>query len=682
MPLRPLQADDVFNLLLVSDPRVSPDGGEVAYVCQWTDRDQNRYFSNLWLVSTDGARRRPLTRGDQADNSPRWSPDGRRLAFISDRGDRQQVWLIPSDGGEAARLTDFPPGGIADLSWSPDGTRLLCTRRATPEFLRKESVEAREKAKRSTPPVRITRLRYREEGVGYFHDEYRHVYVIDAANGATAAVTGGKFEHDAPVWSPDGRRVAFVTNRSADPEVTPWLREIRIVDLGDPDRTAQAVPAPVGPKHHLSWSPDGRSLAWYGHTDIRDAWSSRHTDLWTLDLETGEVRNLSARLDRPVGDSVLGDVRSFGAGEQGPLWSRDSTAIWFLVSDSGRCHAYRTTRDGASLPVNQTPGFDGEVASLSLTPGGEALVAAAGHPARPGDVARFDLARPGSEPRYLTEVNAEALAGVRLIAPEEVLAPGEAGSIQGWLLRPAGEGPHPLLLYIHGGPHAQYGLSFMHELQVHAANGLAVLYSNPRGSTGRGQAWLSGIDGDWGGPDYRDLMAITDYAAGLPGIDGSRLAVTGGSYGGFMTNWILGETGRFLCGVTQRSVVNMHSMSGTCDFCYSDSGYFDANAWTRPERFLAQSPLSRADRINTPLLIIHSEGDLRCPIEQAEQLYAALRRQGKTVEFLRFPREANHGLSRSGPPDLRLARIEAIVEWLDRWVRPTGPQGDPARTGG
>jgi dipeptidyl aminopeptidase/acylaminoacyl peptidase len=208
-----------------------------------------------------------------------------------------------------------------------------------------------------------------------------------------------------------------------------------------------------------------------------------------------------------------------------------------------------------------------------------------------------------------------------------------------------------------------------HEFQLLAARGFAVLFTNPRGSRGYGQAHVEAVQGDWGGPDFRDVMAATDHVLTLPGLDGERLGVTGGSYGGYLTNWIIGHTDRFRCAVTQRSVVNLHSMAGTCDFNFGDTEYFGGNAWDRPERLLAQSPLTYAASIRTPLLILHSEGDLRCPIEQAEQLFAALKCLGREVEFVRFSREANHGLSRGGPPDLRLDRLERIVGWMERWLK-------------
>jgi len=664
---RLITPEDVFRFQLVSDAQLSPDGARVAYVLQWTNRDENRYFSNVWVVPCDGRAPRPFTRGDHGDRSPRWAPDGGSLAFLSDRGEKTQIWRIPADGGEAEALTTLEEGSVGELCWSPDGERIAFTYRSKPEWQRKCSVEERKEKHRSTPALVVRRLAYREEGAGYFGDERWHLFVLEVASREVRQLTTGETDQGSLAWSPDGSRIAFITNRSADPDCTPQFEEIRIIPVAG---GAEAeVSAPPGPKSHLAWSPDGASFAYYGHADVTDVWSAADPHLWLVPAAGGAGRDLSAPLDRPVGNSTLGDIRAFGGGWTGPVWSPDSREILFLISDAGCCHAYRVAAEGGACS-NRTPGFLGEVASLSLDRSGRRLAAVVGDPQTPGDVQVADVGDGAIRLRPLTRVNEALLAEMELAVPEEIRATADGGEVHGWLLRPPRPAAEraPLILYIHGGPHTQYGWSFLHEIQVLAARGFAVLYTNPRGSRGYGQAHVAAIRGDWGGPDYRDLMAATDHAVTLPGIDVTRLAVTGGSYGGYMTNWIIGQTDRFRCAITQRSVVNLHSMAGTCDFNFSQSDYFGGTTWGAPERLLAQSPLRLAANVSTPLLIIHSEGDLRCPIEQAEQLFAALKRQGKHVEFVRYPREANHGLSRSGPPDLRLDRLERIVAWMERWL--------------
>ncbi len=669
--------DDLFRLRLVADPQLSPAGDRIVYAVTRTDLEKNRYFSNLWMVGAEAGEARPFTHGDQRDGQPRWSPDGNRIAFVSYRGEKAQIWRIAADGGEAQPLTTLEDGAIGELHWSPDGGRIAFTYRPKPEWARNSAKEEREKNHRSMPPLHVRRLHYRTEGEGTIGDERWHVFVLDVDSGAATQLTSGESDQGSLAWSPDGREIAFVTNRTSDPDRTPQFEEIRIVPAGYPPQVGRGgeerlVAAPQGPKGALAWSPGGETIAYFGHTDVEDVWSPTDSHLWVVPATGGEGRELSASLDRHVGDATLGDLRAFGGGWAGPTWSPDGASLFFLASDRGACHVYRMALGGGP-PENLTPGLAAEVASLSLDAAGRRIAAVVGDPLQPGDVHVGEVGGRRMEFAPRTAMNRELLAELELAAPEEFSAASDGGEVHGWLLRPpagvarSGAGT-PLILYIHGGPHTQYGWAMMHEFQLLAARGFSILYTNPRGSRGYGQRHVAAIRGDWGGPDYGDLMAATDAAARLPGIDPERVGVTGGSYGGFMTNWIVGHTDRFRCAVTQRSVVNLQSMAGTCDFNFGDTKYFGGNAWNQPERLLAQSPLTYAAAVGTPLLILHSEGDLRCPIEQAEQLFAALKNLGGTVEFVRYPREANHGLSRSGPPDLRRDRLERIASWMERWL--------------
>lgn len=448
----------------------------------------------------------------------------------------------------------------------------------------------------------------------------------------------------------------------------------------------QKIPTLPGYKRNLAWSSDGGQLACVGYETQDDPWVPRNDRLWVVSLQGGSARCLTAALDRIVENATISDVREAGEAGQRPIWSRDGTRLFFLVSDRGNCHLYTVAlEEGKPEPLIEG---DLDVGSFNADAEGKRFALLVSRPTQPAEVftAEWD-AEAGSQatPRRLTQMNAPLLEEVRLSEPEEVwfqspadtnATVGQVGNlshnVQGWLLKPPDFDPHrqyPLLLYVHGGPGAQYGNTFFHEFQVHAARGYVVFYTNPRGSLGREESFATCIRGNWGSLDFKDLMAAADFAASLPYVDARRMAVAGGSYGGYMTTWIVGRTDRFRCAITERGVANRHSAFGTSDFPPMADGYWPGNAWDHPERLWEQSPLRHAANIRTPLLIIHSEGDLRCPIEQAEQLFAALKVLKREVVFVRYPQETNHGLSRSGPPDLRIDRLHRIADWLDRHLK-------------
>ena len=661
---RPVEAEDILRLRSVSDPRLSPDGERIVFVVRRTDAEKNRYFSDLWVAPFEEGEPRQFTTGDHGDASPRWSPDGRTIAFISDRGESAQVWLLPADGGEARQLTRLEEGSVNRLQWSPDGTRLAFAYRAKPPEDRKAARELREKEHRSNPPRVVRRLIYRMEGEGFIGEERWHVWVADAQSGEARPVTQGDFDHGAFAWSPDGSELVVVSNHSAEPDITRGHDDFWRVPAEGGE--AQRVECTPGPKETVAWSPDGQWLAYYGTTDPEDEWGIKNEALLVAPAAGGEARDLTQLLDRPVGNAILADFRS--GGFLGPIWSGDSRGLFCLINDWGGCHLYHAPIEAGE--PNRIAGGARDIASLSFDASRRRVVSAIGDARQPGEVYVAE-ADGGFVYRRRSDVNEALLGEVALAEPEEFTLEGPGGPLHGWTLRPpdfdAGR-RYPAILYIHGGPHTQYGHAFMHEFQYLAAAGYVIVYSNPRGSKGYGYEHTAAIRGCWGGPDYADLMAVADHAAALPYVDETRIGVTGGSYGGYMTNWIVGHTARFRAAVTQRSVVNLHSMAGTCDFNFTESRYFGGDAYANPEGLIRQSPLFCAGAVETPLLIIHSEGDLRCPIEQAEQLFAALRRQGKEVEFVRYPREANHGLSRGGPPDLRLDRLRRIREWMDRYL--------------
>lgn len=668
MPKRLLTHEDLLELKFASDAQISPDGREVVLALKSIDKEKNKYWSHLWLVESQQTKQ--FTFGEVYDSSPRWSPDGKRIAFLRTKDKRTQIWMIFADGGEARPLSRLDEGDISSLAWSPEGKRLaFCFRPTHPDWTREARKKAEESGK-SSPPRVITRLWYKLDGAG-FVDTRQHIWLCDAETGESKQITDGNYDEEHPTWSPDGKQIAFISNRSDDPDETPYKMDIWWISPqgGKP----RLIETPTGYKSGLSWSPDGRWIAYVGHESEEDPWVPSHDRVWVVSPQGGKARCLTEPLDRTVGNATLSDAREAHTESVDPIWSGDSAHLYFPVSDRGSCHLYTVSIKGGK-PSALTEGAL-EVTAVSADRRGTTFALILSQPTQPAELFVGALkATKSLSVKQLTRFNQDWLDPMKLSHPEELWVKSFDGEeIQGWLLKPAdfnSKRKYPLLLYIHGGPHTQYGNTFFHELQWHAARGYVVLYTNPRGSMGYSERFARCIRGDWGNIDYRDLMAAVDHVVQLPYIDKKRLAVAGGSYGGYMTNWIIGHTDRFQCAVTDRSVVNMQSMFGTCDFAFSSDGYWAGNPWAQPKKLLQQSPLSYLKNTKTSLLIIHSEGDLRCPIEQAEQLFTALKRLKKEVVFVRYPQETSHGLSRGGPPDLRLDRLQRIGGWLDRHLRP------------
>jgi len=660
---RSITAEDLLTLQTVGDVQIAPDGAQVAFVRTITDTDKNKYRSGIWLVPADGSRPpRQFTGGPWNDSSPRWSPDETQIAFLSDRRDEAaQIFLIAADGGEALALTTLEPGGIQGLHWSPDGSKLAFLYRATPANYTKKAVEDRKEKGLSSPPRVHTHLFYRLDGFGYFDGEYWQVAVVDASKGETRVLTSGAFSCSSITWSPNGRTLAFLSDRRLDGDALPDAdTQIWTVPVDGNGELAQ-IDAPNGDKSSLAWSPGGKELAYFGNPDPLDQWGTNNESVFVLPISGGsEARDLTGHTDKAVGNLAISDVGG-GSGED-LVWSAGGVALCFPVSESGDVRLCKIAADGGDLvyltAANQVVG------SFSLA--GDTFAASVSKPAMPGEVFVGE--------RQVSHLNQPWLDEVALQMPEPFAVPnGSGGVVPGWFLTPPNfeaNGTAPLVVYVHGGPHLQYGNMLFHELQWLAAQGYVVAYANPRGSKGYGEAHTKAIKGDWGGPALADVEAVADEAVKRGYADPKKTAIMGGSYGGYLTAWAVGHTDRFACAIADRLVNDLPSMAGTCDFPWSHGTYYKGNAWDDPSDLWHHSPLAYAGKINTPLLLIHSDGDLRCPVSQAEELFAALRLQRKPVEFVRYPAETSHGLSRNGPPDLRLDRLQRNLAWLDKYLKP------------
>jgi dipeptidyl aminopeptidase/acylaminoacyl peptidase len=658
---------DIADLVDVADPRVSPDGSTVAFVVTTMDVAANRYRSRVWLAAADGSTApRPFTAGEERDSRPRWSPDGSALAFVSHREDKGSgLYVLPvGAGGEVIRVAAWPEE-IEDVAWSPDGRRLAFAAR-----LRNEAVYL-PTSDRDRPPRRITRLLYRLDSVGWTLDRPRHLFVVPAdGSAAPAAITSGETSVAGLSWSPDGRSIAFAQARhdtwDEDRAVDLWRVEAR--PGAEPERLTTTGPIYGRP----SWSPDGTTIAFHlgAPLDV-----PRHDQVGVIPAAGGGGETLlTASLDR--------QCAPFQAGTREPLW--DGPDLVFSVEDAGNIHLYRVAADGGGKPT-LVLGGDRWVTSYDIAGGTLACCISTATA-----LADLHVVSPDGEERRLTDHGERFAQTHPPVEPIRFVARSTGGAeVEAWFLPPAGAGPgerHPALLDIHGGPFTQYGNHFLDELQIQAGAGYGVIYANPRGSSGYSEAWGRAIrgprcdvdpGGGWGGPDYDDLMAVVDAAvARFDVIDPDRLGVIGGSYGGYMTSWIVGHTDRFEAACSERSVNNRLTSSWTSDIGPWFRAYLGVSHLEDPEEYLRRSPITYVADMRTPLLILHSENDLRCPIEQAEQLFVALKVLGREVEFVRFPGES-HELSRSGAPRHRITRMELILDWFDRHLRPDAGVGDP-----
>jgi dipeptidyl aminopeptidase/acylaminoacyl peptidase len=644
---------DLALLRLPRQPTLSPDGARAVVAVSRPDLDEDDYRSRLWLVDTTGGTPpRPLTDGPK-DSAPAWSPDGRWIAFLRAEADgKPQLHLLPADLGDARKVTtdEQHPLGAGAPRWSPDSTRLAYTARM-PEQGRYGTEEGRSPEKE--PPRRITTLRFREDGIGFLGDREPHVFVLDpfAAEPAPAQVTAGDNEDAQVAWTPDGG-LLFSSNRDA-----PWNTNLHWdvyacaddgSDLRRLTRGGQDASFPLA-------SADGRTVYYLAVSDLGpDAMDfvGRNGALWSVpaDGSAAPTRLTGPETDLiPAGDGLLLD--GDGGGADG------GAGVLAATRRRGSQELVRVPAAGGDPEVV----FGGARTVLGAALAGGTTVVTAADALSAGEL--FVLGR--DEP--LTDFGAELTAGAGLRPLQELTATAPDGyPVHGWLVHPdpaLHPGPRPVLLAIHGGPHAQYGYTLFDEAQVYAGAGYVVVLGNPRGAAGYGEDHARAIKERMGTVDADDLLALLDAALATDGVDTTRVGVMGGSYGGFMTGWLASHAGgRFRAAIVERAVTSWDSFAGS-----SDIGFVFATAYTGrdPEVSAAQSPLAYADKIDLPVLIIHSEQDWRCPVEQAQRLYVALKLRQVETELLLFPGEG-HELSRSGLPSHRVARFDAVLDWWSR----------------
>jgi dipeptidyl aminopeptidase/acylaminoacyl peptidase len=629
--------DELGKPRIPSDPRVGPDG-RVVFTVSRMDVEEDRYERHLWMADEDGVRR--FTTGG-SDSHPRWSPDGSSIAFLRKVDEKAQVAVIPADGGEARVISDIELG-VEEFEWSPDGSMIAAVGVTwTDEWAGLSEDDRGNKVRR------VTSVPYRFDNVGWVHDRRRHVWLLPLDESAARCLTPGDYDERSPRWSPDGATIAVLTDRSEGRGLEPGSDVVEI-DVASGDVT-HAVER--GNWMAAAYAPDGRlHLLGEPSTD----WPGL-SSLWRREGD-GALVALTEHLDR----SNL----SIAAGPPSILFA-DGDVITGL-EDGGAFGVIRVEPDGTvhHLVTGQ------RVASGFHTLDGDTLVLVVSDMTSPGEVVRWS----DGEETELTSFNAELGA----IDGHHFRIPSDGVEIDAWVFLPPGSDDVPGLLNIHGGPASQYGFGFFDEFQVYAAAGYAVIACNPRGSSGRGSEFVKAVVGDgWGVVDRKDIGQVVEAAlTRFPRIDAERLGVMGGSYGGFMTGWLTAHEDRWKSAVVERGLLSFPSFAGTSDIAatfprfYTLADYPDA--W---ETWWAKSPLAHVHQVTTPTLVIHSENDFRCPIEQGEQWFTALLRNGIPVEMLRFP-GAGHELSRSGSPKHRRQRFEAILDWHDRHLRGSTPKSN------
>jgi len=658
--------DDIARLRQIAEPQVSPTGSAIAFTVIDPDIESNTYRRQIWLAPADSAEGQPYPfTGDGHEALPRWSPDGRRLAFVSappGNGPSEICVLPAATAGERIAVCSWH-GPVTELAWSPDGTRLAFVAREPDEEQYGKPGQPREG--KDMPPRRVTRLLYRLNAAGWTTDRPNRIFVVPAdGSAAPCTVTPGPFQAEGLAWSPDSTRIAFTSARhdTWDLDLSNDLWVVQADGTSGPERLT-----PPGSAYALpSWSPDGRRLAYYvNRTPLENP---RHRQVGVLDLSSRQQQVLTASLDRNC--QLLGLLVC-------PSWVGDH--LLFAAEDSGNVRLYCASADGTQKP-EVIAGGDRWIAEWNWAGGRLAFVA--GTPASTGELftktLKADNPRNGQgEEHAVTRLTQPFADAISLGSPQRFAARSADGSeVECWAIPPAGALPgerYPTLLNVHGGPFTQYGNRFMDEFQLEAAAGFGVLYCNPRGSSGYSEHWGRAVrwpecDSDpgtgWGSVDFEDVMACVDTACErFDWIDPARLGILGGSYGGFMTSWAVGHTDRFKAACSERACNNLTTMEHSADIAGFLRSYVGRDHLSAPEAYARHSPVSYVRDMTTPLLIIHSEDDLRCPIAQAEELFVALRLLGRDPVMVRFPAE-NHELSRGGAPAHRIMRASLILDWF------------------
>lgn len=649
-------SETIFDWRTPSTPQISPDGRRVIYTLETADRFADAFYSNLWMVSIDGKDHRPLTSGKWKDSLPRWSPGGEKLAYVSTRAGKPQIFVRWMDTGAEAKITDLE-NAPSSLSWSPDGETLaFLTRVAAKPGWQITMPKAPEGATWAEAPIVETRLKWRADGIGGIGQRplgFSHLFVVPVTGGAPRQITEGDFDHGGePGWMPDGKSIVLHAARRADADTTLYGEDIWRFPL-DGGKPAQLTKVD-GTETNPVVSPDGRYIAFTGFAD--KGFSSHNTNLYVMNADGSGLRQLARELDRNV---------------LAPRWEEGSRGLLAIVEDSGRSHLYRVPLDGPAAALTKGNGRYATAyaasESFSVSKAGQVAVSYSS-PNEPKDIVTFAI---GGAIKRLTAANGGLMAGRSIGKVEEIRWKSFDGqAMQGWLIYPPGfdaSKKYPLILDIHGGPHAMYGVEFNHQMQIFAGRGFVVFYPNPRGSTGYGEEFGNVIHGNYPGDDYKDLMTGVDAVIAKGFIDPKKLCVTGGSGGGLLTAWTVTQTGRFAAAVSQYPVTNWITQTGSSDIGLLMMRWMKAAPWENPQQYIARSLVFFAHKVTTPTMVLTGEEDWRTPIGQSEEFYFALKARKIDSVLVRVPKEP-HGI-RGAFPSHRVAKVEHILGWMEKYAK-------------
>ena len=647
MERRALTADDINALHEVDDPQVSPDGDWVAYTVRTADLVKDKRITHIWMANWDGRRTLQLTQSEHSEHTPRWSPDGKYLSFLTARGDDEepeQVWLLDRAGGEASPLTGFN-GEVVDYAWSPDGQKLALIVADEDPHRKKKGEEDK------TPPsIVIDRYYFKEDKTGYLGNERQHLYVFDVASRKAEILTPGAYDEGWPAWSPDGKQIAFFSKRGTDPDRSDQFGLYAIAaQPGASPRLLTNFQGDSGDSSSMappSWRPDGRELAFVAAGDPKLIYYSTH-HLAVVSADGGAPRILTHLLDRNV---------------MSPVWASNGRAIYFLVEDDGNQHLARI--ETGSNTIDRI--VDGRRETTAFDLGGKGRIAVLD-----GIVEAPEAVYALEERRYrrLTHHNDEWLGSVKLGAMEEISFDSKDGTrINGFIVKPPDYRPgrrYPTILWIHGGPVSQYANAFSMSWQIFAANGYVVLGANPRGSSGRGEKFATAIYADWGNKDTEDVLAAVDYAVKQGIADPDRLGVGGWSYGGILTNFVISKDTRFKSATSGASISNVLAGYGTGMYVREYEAEL-GTPWKNLDVWLHNSyPFLHADRIKTPTLFQCGAADFNVPLLNSEQMYQALRSLGVETQLVIYPGQF-HGLTK---PSYLRERMQRYLDWHGKYLQ-------------